>query len=326
MTHGRMRAQAAHLSDTERRQVAEFLSGRSLDTKVVAPKACDAKGDWLDVERRPVGIGWGIDEENSRSISAAQAGLRAADLPGLRLKWSFAFPEASRAIAQPLVAGGALFVGSADGTVYALDARSGCAHWTYKAAAEIVGGMVIQLEKDRRPLLFFADRVANTYAIDAKAGSQVWKVKMDLHPSATIMGTPVLADDRLLVPVISLEEVAGGPEYPCCTFRGSLVAVRAVTGQLIWKRYTIPGPAVEQFKNGMGVPQYAPSGSGIWSAPTIDRKRGSIYFTTGNSYSEPTDDNSDAVFALDFQTGADQVEDADTRGRRLDHVGSPVQA
>jgi len=82
------------------------------------------------------------------------------------------------------------------------------------------------------------------------------------------------------------------------------VAVEASTGKTIWKRYTIPEPAVEQSKNALGVPQYGPSGAGLWSAPTIDERRGLIYFTTGNGYSEPGDENSDAIFALDLASGA----------------------
>jgi polyvinyl alcohol dehydrogenase (cytochrome) len=117
------------------------------------------------------------------------------------------------------------------------------------------------------------------------------------------MGTPVLLENRLFVPVISFEENAGGAEYACCTFRGSLVALDATTGKMVWKRYTIPSPAIERFKNALGVPQFAPSGAGLWSSPTVDRKRGQLYFTTGNGYSEPADENSDAVFAVDLQTG-----------------------
>ena len=302
LTSGRMRAQGQALSDGERRTLAEYLSGERLDASPGrAPKACEPQKRWFEASNRAVGIGWGIDAENTRLIPASEAGLSAADVPALQLRWSFAFPGASHAIAQPLVAGSGLFVGSADGTVYALDARTGCAHWTFKATAEVLGGIVI--EPAAHPRLFFADRLAYVYALDAATGRLAWRVRADDHPSATIMGTPVLQAGRLLVPVISFEENAGGADYPCCTFRGSLVAMEAATGKSIWKRYTVPQPAVERFKNALGVAQFAPSGAGIWSAPTIDAKRGLIYFATGNSYSEPTDDSGDAVFAIDLDSG-----------------------
>jgi polyvinyl alcohol dehydrogenase (cytochrome) len=117
------------------------------------------------------------------------------------------------------------------------------------------------------------------------------------------MGTPAVFENRLYVPVISMEENAGGANYPCCTFRGSLVAMEAFTGTVIWQRFTIPAPAALRSKNELGVPQYGPSGAGLWSAPTIDERRRLIYFTTGNGYSEPGDDNSDAIFALDLDSG-----------------------
>ncbi len=302
LTNGRMRAQGQSLSDDERRTLSEYLSGQKLDASAgKAPKACKPQERWFVAGNRAVGVGWGIDAENTRLIPAAEAGLSAADVPDLQLTWSFAFPGVSHAIAQPLVAGSGLFVGSADGTVYALDARTGCAHWTFKATAEVLGGIVI--EPTAHPRLFFADRLAWVYAVDAVTGKLVWRVRADDHPSATIMGTPVLQAGRLLVPVISFEENAGGADYPCCTFRGSLVAMEAATGKSIWKRYTIPHPAVEQFTNALGVAQFAPSGAGIWSAPTVDVERGLIYFATGNSYSEPTDDSGDAVFAIDLASG-----------------------
>ena len=304
LTTGAMRVQAAALSDQERRQVAEYLTqSRLTDSTSPPPMMCKNNRNWFDNRQAPVGIGWGIDAENTRLIPREQAGLAAEDLKDLKLKWAFAFPDVTRAVAQPLVAGSGLFVGSADGTVYALDAQSGCAHWTFKATAAILGSPVIQERRSTRPTLFFADRLAYVYALDAGTGALVWKSKTDNHPSATIMGTPALIDNRLFVPIISFEENAGGAEYSCCTFRGSLVALDAATGKLIWKTYTIPSPAVEQFKNTLGVPQFAPSGAGLWSNPTIDRKRNSIYFTTGNSYSEPADDNSDAVFAIDLTSG-----------------------
>ena len=302
LTSGRMRAQGQALSGGERRTLAEYLSGQKLDASLGrAPKACEPQKRWFEARNRAVGIGWGIDAENTRLIPATEAGLSAADVPSLQLKWALAFPGASHAIAQPLVAGSGLFVGSADGTVRALDARTGCEHWAFKATAEVLGGIVI--ESTEHPHLFFADRLAYVYALDAASGKLAWRVRADAHPSATIMGTPVLRAGRLLVPVISFEENAGGANYPCCTFRGSLVAMEAVTGKSVWKRYTIPHPPVEQFKNALGVPQFAPSGAGIWSAPTVDAKRGLIYFTTGNSYSEPTDDSTDAVFAIDLASG-----------------------
>src|ERR1019366_217552 len=112
---------------------AEFLSPRSAEADVIAkPNACPANA-------RPLGgkltgwNGWGVDLVNSRLQSTAAAGLRAEDIPKLKVKWAFGFPYAVTIEAQPTGVGGRLFGGTATGTVYSLDAPTGCIYWTYRA-------------------------------------------------------------------------------------------------------------------------------------------------------------------------------------------------
>jgi polyvinyl alcohol dehydrogenase (cytochrome) len=95
---------------------------------------------------------------------------------------------------------------------------------------------------------------------------------------------------------------SGNPKYPCCTFRGSVTAFRIHDGSVLWKSYTIE-PSTKRGVNHAGVPQYGPSGAGIWSAPTIDTKRGLLYVTTSDNYSNPATNTSDAVLALNLKTG-----------------------
>ena len=102
-----------------------------------------AGGDF-DAGRRPAASGWGITPENTRHIGAADAQLSAADLPRLELKWAFAFPNAQRARSQPAVAYGAVYVGSQDGTVYALDEETGCVRWTFRASAEVRTAVIVE--------------------------------------------------------------------------------------------------------------------------------------------------------------------------------------
>ena len=301
---GRMRAQGLQLSDLERRQVSEYITGKPLgDLASRVPKSCPSRRNWFDVRQLPVGVGWGIDFENTRLIPAAQAGISPADLAHLKLKWVFAYPGLTRAVSQPLSAGGAVFVGSQDGTVYALDAQTGCMHWMFKAGAEIAGALVI--DQDQVPTLFFGDRFATVYALDARSGAILWKARMDDHPAAEVVGTPVLAQHRLYVPVASIEEWSGpkNPRYACCSFRGSIVALDPKTGGLLWRRYTIPSAPVEQCRNAAGIPQLGPSGAAIWASLTVDERRGALFFGTGNNYSSPPDDNSDAIFSIDLATG-----------------------
>ena len=85
----------------------------------------------------PAWNGWGLNTANTRFQSAARAGFTAADVPRLRLKWAFGFPGDLWANAQVALAGGRVFVGSAGGHVYSLDATTGCIHWMFEAAAAV---------------------------------------------------------------------------------------------------------------------------------------------------------------------------------------------
>jgi polyvinyl alcohol dehydrogenase (cytochrome) len=107
------------------------------------------------------------------------------------------------------------------------------------------------------------------------------------------------------VPVSSYEESQGAdPLYGCCTFRGSVIAVDATAGTIRWKTYMIPDAPARRGTSTAGVTLWGPSGSAIWSAPTVDAARGALYVATGNAYSGPAHASSDAVVALDLDTGA----------------------
>ncbi len=138
-------------------------------------------------------MGWGLD--NSRFIPADIAGLAAAEVPNLKLKWALEFPGAIRARSQPTIAYGAVYVGSDNGTVYALDLASGCVRWTYRAAAEVRTGIVAEtgVTAGAVPRLFFGDVIAHAYALDARNGKLLWSAKVDSHPNATVTGTPAFS-------------------------------------------------------------------------------------------------------------------------------------
>ena len=151
---------------------------------------------------------------------------------------------------------------------------------------------------------YFGDAKANAYAVDASTGALIWKVRVEDHPSARITGAPKFFESRLYVPVASGEEGAGGnPSYACCTFRGSIVALNAVSGALIWKTYMIPDEPRPVKKNSNGVQRWAPAGAGVWNSPTIDPKRHALYVGTGDAYAEPAAKTTDAIVALDLDTG-----------------------
>ncbi len=299
LTSGTMRLQGSGLTKEQRKAVADFLS--SVEAAAVNTNAdvCIARPRL--VQHDPGWFGWGFDTSNTRFDPTAVAALNASEVPRLKLKWAFGFPGASATYGQPVVSGGRVFEGSEDGTVYSLDAKTGCIYWTFKAPSTVKTAVSISL-KDRTA--FFGDVGGNVYAVDYLNGMLKWKTHVDPHPAARITGSPVLWRDRLYVPVSSGEEGAAiDPKYPCCTFRGSVVALNARTGEQIWKTYTIPEAAHPVGKNSAGTQVWGPAGAAVWSSPTLNPKRHEIYVATGNSYSDPASPDSDAVIALNMDTG-----------------------
>jgi polyvinyl alcohol dehydrogenase (cytochrome) len=302
---GTMQAQGAALTDAERRAIAVFVSGRPLGSLAAVPTAprCAAAGSPLAARATDSSWnGWGAGTANNRFQPAAK--LAPAEIPTLQVKWAFGFAGDLMAAAQPVVVGGRVFVGSSSGRVFSLDLRTGCAYWTFDADTMVRSAISVG-EAGGRWLAYFGDFRANVYGVDASTGALVWKRRVDDHQAARITGAPTLHAARLYVPVSSNEEAIGAnPQYECCTFRGSLVALDAATGAVAWKTYTIPEPAKPTRTNKAGTQLYGPSGAAIWSSPTIDAKAGVVYVSTGDSYTDPTASTSDAILALDLQSGA----------------------
>jgi polyvinyl alcohol dehydrogenase (cytochrome) len=311
LTEGVMTPMAAQLTDDQKLAIARHVTGRDIDTvsQQAAPLLCEGDLAEFDVAATPRAVGWGFEPGNSRFISAEDASINRDNLGRLELRWVFGFPDAVRARSHPAVAGGAVYVGSQDGTVYALERETGCIRWQYAARAEVRTGMVITpwdaAQPDAKPTVYFGDFLGNVYALDAITGKPVWTQRPDEHPNATITAAPTLYDGVLYVSVSSLEvAVAARPSYECCTFRGSVTAYDAATGALLWKTYTIEEPPRERGLNTAGATRYAPSGAPVWNTPAIDTARSQLYIGTGENYSSPTTGTSDSIIAMDLKTGA----------------------
>ena len=306
LTGGKMREQGSDLTDADRHAVASYLGSRNADrgSRTAESAGRCAATPPFDPSSGPSWIGWSPDASNTRF--QPRPGLASDQISKLTLKWAFGFPNTTTARALPAVAGGRVFVGSTSGIVYALDARSGCTVWTYQAKGPVRSGIVIAPRRgaNGKYSAYFGDGRSNVYALDAATGEELWTRNVEEHKSANITGTPALYNDRLYVPVASSEEGQGGnAKYECCTFRGSLVALDAATGALVWKTYTITAEAKPVGQNAAGTTRWGPAGAGIWSSPTIDPVRKVVYVSTGNQYTEPQLTTSDSVVAIDLETG-----------------------
>ena len=155
-----------------------------------------------------------------------------------------------------------------------------------------------------RHAVYFGDGRANVYALDARSGSLLWRTRVDDHFVARITAGVRLDGDKLLVPVSSSEGYSGGtPDYPCCTSRGSVVALDVRSGRPAWKAWVIADEPKLYMRQPNGVPLYGPAGGAVWNTPSVDALRGAVYFGTGDASAGPATATSDSIMAVDIKNG-----------------------
>jgi polyvinyl alcohol dehydrogenase (cytochrome) len=297
---GKMKGIGDTITPAEREAIAKFLG--TPDSQSIPQSArCPNTSKHANT---PTWNGW-ADPSNTRFQSAKAAGLNRQTTPKLKLKWAFGFPNVTTAFGTATISDGSLFIGAADGTVYSLDAQTGCVHWTYASASGVRVSPVLGNGE-----VYFGDLRGNVYALESATGRLLWKTRADEHPMAVITGSPKLVSGklyagRLYVPISGRDEsiAATNPSYECCTFRGSVVALEAATGKQIWKAYAIPDTPKLTGKNAAGAKTLGPSGAAVWSSPTLDLQKRVLYVGTGVNYSNPPTNTSDAVLAFDLDSG-----------------------
>jgi polyvinyl alcohol dehydrogenase (cytochrome) len=301
LTNGAMKTQASGLSTQELISLIVYIApAGGTDAKPAFEKNCPADALSFTSAGTNTWNGWSPSVTNTRYQDTKAAGLSAADIPKLKLKWAFNLGPVTSARGQPAVAGNRVFFGTLAGDVYAIDAASGCVHWSFKATAGIRSGVVVG-DANGAPAVFFADRSAVAYALNAESGELIWKNRPLNHLLAQSTATPQFYKGVLYFGFSSLEEsLVVDPNNVCCSFRGSVVALDAATGRTTWQSFTIAEPAKALAP---GSRFGGPSGAAIWSTPTIDEQKQALYVATGDNYSDPVTETSDAVLAFDLKTG-----------------------
>jgi polyvinyl alcohol dehydrogenase (cytochrome) len=246
-------------------------------------------------------------QPNETHISVANAGA-------LATKW--VFETGGDVSATPTVVNNVIYVPDWSGHLYAIDATSGKAIWSHQIAEyDGVSGSVSRGSPAfYNNALIFGDQIkgshsgASVIAVDSTSGSLLWITKVDPHPAAIISGPAAVVNGVVYIGTSSGEEsFANQAGYACCTFRGSVVALDATTGKILWQTFVMP----------VGY-----SGGAIWQEPAVDTTRGLVYVGTGNNYSvpasveqceqknpnsascTPSKDYFDSALALDIHTGA----------------------
>ena len=224
-------------------------------------------------------------------------------MPRLELKWAFNLGAVTMARAQPTVIGNRVFLTTQTGAVYALDRETGCTEWGFQAGAGARAAVVLG-DANGTPAVYFSDGGSMIYAVNASSGELIWKTHPVDHFATIATATPQVYKGVVYQSYSSFEEALGpDPNFECCMFRGSVVALDAATGNKLWQTFTIPDPPKPTRKNAAGKQEHGPSGAGVWSTPTIDEQLGVLYVATGDNYSDPATSTSDAILAMDLKTG-----------------------
>ena len=303
LDNGKMRQQAAGLTEEQRKVVAEWITHGQLKTTVVPLEMHTGFPIRADEPSAYNHSGWGGNAAGTGYRNAAQTSITPSNVGSLKLKWVFAFPDATIVRSKPAVIGNWLIVGSQFGDLYAINRITGKAGWHFSANAAIRGAIVIH-KKGKQATAFFADFGTTVYAINLSTGKLLWSKRAGFESLSSTTGSVAVSDGRVFVPISSLEVAAAvDGKYNCCSSSGGLVALDQNTGNIIWTHRVITEPAKETGKNKNGKSLFGPSGAPVWCSPTIDEKRGLVYIGTGENYSYPTTVSSDAIQALDVKTG-----------------------
>jgi polyvinyl alcohol dehydrogenase (cytochrome) len=248
LTKGSMVSQAANLTDDQKKDIAEWVSGRKLgstesgDAKSMT-NVCTSNPPLSNVTSAPAWNGWSPDPlKNTRFQPGKAAGLSPAATARLQLKWAFGLPATSSAYGQPTIVGGHVFIGSDSGYMYSLDAATGCVHWSFQAQAGLRSAPMIAPVRpgSTQMAAYFGDIRGNMYSVDVSNGEMLWQHPIDPHPLSRITASPKVYDGRVYVSVASLEEPESSSfNYPCCTFRGMLGDLVDETGKKRLNTYKI---------------------------------------------------------------------------------------
>ena len=260
---------------------------------------CAAEKRVVDVSKTVVSSGFSVDRNQTRSLTAAQSGLRAGDLKNLDVAWAIGFPGQGTGTGAAIV-GDTMFV-AAGGLLAALDTASGCVKWSVRANSrntpsfgDLNGRKVVAVSVGPDVLV-----------VDARNGDTIWQASGQPEGNpGSIRGGVVLYRNKVIVP-ISASGVAAGQRatFECCVGHGAVVALSAADGKRLWEYHTMRNAEYTGEVSSTGIRQRGPSGAPIWAIPLIDEKRNRVIVATGENTSHPDTDTSDALIALDLDTG-----------------------
>ena len=296
VTRGKMREHARGLGREEFGQLVAFVAGDS-GGETDAAAWCADRAISLEASIP----GWGFDPANTRF--QRETGIDAGNVGELELAWAFGLPDVAASRSHPVITADTVFVGAVSGPVFALDRDLGCVKWRYAAETPLRTPLTLGRTGDR-DALFFGDVATFLHAVDAGTGELLWKRRVGLFDASMLTAGVAQYRERLFVPISAFGvALAQNPEYECCKSHGAVRALDAATGEPLWTARMTPS-AEKTYESSAGTQMWGPSGAAVWTTPTIDAQRGRVYVGTGENTSTPATELSDAIVALDMETGA----------------------
>lgn len=304
LTSGKMQPQGETLTLAEKSDLVGYLTSETEGDEWIANMMCPADRKIADFSRVKVSS-FGFDRNNTRYLSAEQAGMSANDFKNLELAWTLAFPGVTGMRSQPAVVGDTLFLPVAENAkVYAINvAGQPCIQWVYQSDAILRSGAAFGEQSNGRKIIAVNDYGGAVHVIDASTGQRLWKTQVGIYKLSLGTGTPTIFNGIVYVPGSQNEISHGASEtFLCCLTHGIFAALDADTGKQLWLTHTMED-AKPVRDRGDGQMLWGPSGAPVWTSPVVDAKRGVLYVGTGEATSAPAHPNTDAILAIDLKDG-----------------------
>ena len=298
LLEGKMKGHASSLSDSQLESLLRFLVGNRPDATTVSGSSTACSNNPISFNATMTS--WGFNAQNTRH--QIHTLINAESIHRLELAWSFGLPETSTARSQPIITDNTVFVASTSGHIYALDRASGCERWHYRSENPLRTSLTLGTVNSS-PALFIGDQRRGVLAIDANRGDLLWRSQVGLFDASMLTGGTVQHGNRLFVPISAFGvALAQNPDYECCKSHGGVRALDADTGNILWTAH-MTANAEKTYESSAGTQMWGPSGAPVWTTPAIDPKRRRIYVGTGENTSTPATELSDAIVAINMDTG-----------------------
>lgn len=254
--------------------------------------SCDRDADQTIVVDSPPerDTGWTLhgNDDAEQRFSRLSA-INEQNVSELGLAWSYDMGTYRGLEATPIVVDGRLYVTGNWGVVHALDAASGKRVWLFNpqvpgrwgryGCCDVVNrGVAVWDNK-----VFVASFDGRLFALNSDDGKVLWEVDtIDGQPPYTITGAPRVVDGKVLIG-------NGGAEYGV---RGYISAYDAISGDLVWRFYTVPGdpslpfeqPELQMAAETWSGGEWWKAGGGgtVWDSMAYDAENSLLYFGVGN--------------------------------------------